>query len=102
MTTTVAGSDLPVQSRPPMPNPLLEGKARADRQCAAFARRLRAWREQREVSVAQLAFFGGVSDDTVRNYEAGKTHPTLWVASMFAWGLDISLQDLLFEDPPKH
>ena len=64
--------------------------------------RVRALREGMRLSLRDLAARSGVSAPMLSQVERGETSPTLAVAERIAWGLDLSLSQLLRLDERGH
>ena len=60
-------------------------------------RKIRAYREQRGLTQAQLAELVGKGVETISNFERGKTIPALVTLEQIAGHLEVSLMDL-FDD----
>lgn len=57
-------------------------------------------REDKRLSVRQMAKLTGLSKSTINNIENGKTSPTLWQLEQLAIALDCKMTDL-FESEYK-
>lgn len=57
-------------------------------------------REDKRLSVRQMAKLTGLSKSTINNIENGKTSPTLWQLEQLAKALDCKMTDL-FESEYK-
>lgn len=66
--------------------------ARTERE--ALGSRIRAWRQRRHFSQAELAERSGVTQSTLSNYENGKREPAVSVLIHIAEVLDVSLDEL--------
>lgn len=62
--------------------------------------RLRAERESRDISLRELARRIGVSASLISQIETGKVHPSVSTLYSLATELRISVDSLLFRDPP--
>jgi transcriptional regulator with XRE-family HTH domain len=69
---------------------------------ASLGSRVRALRENMDLSLRDLAERSGVSAPMLSQVERGETSPTLAVASRIASGLDLSLSQLLRLDEDRH
>jgi repressor LexA len=63
-----------------------------------FAKNLKKFRNQRGLSKTELGKRVGVSDVMVGYWESGKNEPRMGKVEMIADVLDVSIDDLLFED----
>ena len=61
----------------------------------AFARAISRWRKRLGMSAEDFAAFIGVSENTIYNYESGRSMPQLYTAMLIAERLGVSLDDLL-------
>ena len=61
----------------------------------AFARAITRWRKRLGMSAEDFAAFIGVSENTIYNYESGRSMPQLYTAMLIAERLGVSLDDLL-------
>lgn len=62
---------------------------------------LRAWREHRELSQAQLAERAGIGRATIARLEASKTEANGVTVTKLSRGLDLARDDLLHTSPEK-
>lgn len=60
-----------------------------------FAHAITKWRKRLHMNAAEFAEFVGISENTVYNYESGKTMPQLYVAMQIATKLGTTLDGLL-------
>ena len=64
----------------------------------AFARAITRWRKRLGMSAEDFAAFIGVSENTIYNYESGRSMPQLYTAMLIAERLGTSLDALLRGD----
>lgn len=66
---------------------------------SAFARRLKALREERGVDQDGLAELSGVSKGSIARYETGRNMPGIETACALADALNVSVDTLLAREP---
>jgi len=64
----------------------------------SFAKRLASLRKEHSLTQKQMAEMAGVHVSQIRRYEAGGAQPTLTVIRNIAVGLNISTDELAFDD----
>ena len=60
-----------------------------------FAQAITRWRKRLHMTAAEFAEFVGTSENTIYNYESGRSMPQLYTAMLIAEKLGTSLDGLL-------
>ena len=60
-----------------------------------FADAVARWRKRLDMTAAEFAEFIGISENTIYNYESGRSMPQLYTAMLIAERLGTSLDGLL-------
>ena len=60
-----------------------------------FAQSITRWRKRLDMTAAEFAEFIGISENTIYNYESGRSMPQLYTAMLIAEKLGTSLDGLM-------
>jgi transcriptional regulator with XRE-family HTH domain len=78
-----------------VPQPIFESLADPVARRVLIGRRIRWWRQQRQLSQAELARRVGVTQSTLSHYESGKRDPTLGIFCALIAALDVEPAQIL-------